>query len=183
MKSISRDVVIIGAGISGSSTAIYLTRHGIKPLIVDEALFPRETVGEGLSPAVGGYLKDLGVLDDIVASEYVQKKVSFQLVSPLGHTAYTKVDFTKKHYKDGLHDFPFGFNVRRKYFDYIFFNKAKSLGAEIWEETRVTNLRQEQDCISGIFVEKKNGEKIDIQEDKFSRRFFSVGYFELSSGT
>jgi 2-polyprenyl-6-methoxyphenol hydroxylase-like FAD-dependent oxidoreductase len=79
-KTEKHEIVIIGAGISGCSTAIRLLKQGIKPLLIDKATFPRDTVGEGLSAAIGPYLMDLGILDDILACPHVVKKRSIQLL-------------------------------------------------------------------------------------------------------
>ena len=58
------DVVIAGAGVAGSATAIHLARRGRKVLLVDRSAFPRrKACGEGLFPAGVRELGDLGVLD------------------------------------------------------------------------------------------------------------------------
>jgi geranylgeranyl reductase family protein len=45
------DVLVVGAGPAGSSTAYHLARHGVDVLMVDKAVFPREKVcGDGLTP-------------------------------------------------------------------------------------------------------------------------------------
>ncbi len=38
---IERDVIIVGGGPAGSSCAWRLARHGVKPLVLDRASFPR----------------------------------------------------------------------------------------------------------------------------------------------
>lgn len=68
-----REVVIVGAGVSGSSTAIRLLKQGIRPLMIDKAIFPREVVGEGLSPVICEYLKELDVLEEINQGGFLKK--------------------------------------------------------------------------------------------------------------
>ncbi len=61
------DVVIVGAGPGGSTTAHYLAREGVDVLLLDQADFPREkTCGDGLTPRALGVLADLGALDDLL---------------------------------------------------------------------------------------------------------------------
>ena len=45
------DVIIVGAGPSGSATAAYLAMAGLDVLLLEKAAFPREKVcGDGLTP-------------------------------------------------------------------------------------------------------------------------------------
>ena len=133
-----RDVVILGAGVSGSSTAIRLCAAGIRPLVIDKASFPRDTIGEALSPAVYPYLEELGLIDVINSGEPFVKKTSFELVAPDGTTSYTHIDLTKAPYNEGRHQSPWGFNCRRRHFDMAFVERARAVGADVRLETTVT---------------------------------------------
>jgi flavin-dependent dehydrogenase len=56
------DVVIVGAGLAGSSLAIALARQGREVVLLDRSRFPREKAcGEGLMPAGVAVLDRLGV--------------------------------------------------------------------------------------------------------------------------
>jgi geranylgeranyl reductase family protein len=58
------DVLVVGAGPSGSGTATWLARHGIDVLLSDAAVFPRDkTCGDGLTPRAIGELERLGLGD------------------------------------------------------------------------------------------------------------------------
>ena len=58
------DVLIVGAGIAGSSLAILLGRQGINVELFERGHFPREKAcGEGIMPAGVGVLERLGVAD------------------------------------------------------------------------------------------------------------------------
>jgi flavin-dependent dehydrogenase len=63
MKSdVVGDVVIVGAGIAGSSLAIALARQGREVVLLDRSRFPREKAcGEGLMPAGVASLDRLGI--------------------------------------------------------------------------------------------------------------------------
>ncbi|PES61476.1 hypothetical protein CN507_29220 [Bacillus cereus] len=162
MKIQHKEVIIVGAGVSGSSTAIRLLKEGIKPLMIDKAIFPREVVGEGLSPIICGYLEELDVLDEINQGTFM-KKSSLQLVSPSGYKSYAAVDFDKDIYKDKVHSSPWGFNVRRKDFDMVLFNKAKKLGAEILEGTSLKEvLTDEEGVINGVVICGEDGIDTEI---------------------
>lgn len=64
----SCDVLVIGAGPSGSACAQMLARGGLQVLLVDQQDFPRDKVcGDGLIPDAHAALKRLGVYDEVAA--------------------------------------------------------------------------------------------------------------------
>jgi flavin-dependent dehydrogenase len=63
-----RDVIIVGAGLAGSSMAAALARAGWDVLLVERDRLPRHKVcGEFLSPEAQGSLARLGLLDEVAA--------------------------------------------------------------------------------------------------------------------
>ena len=61
-QRLAADVLIIGAGPSGSAAAISLARCGVDVLLVDQQVFPREKVcGDALIPDALAALESLGV--------------------------------------------------------------------------------------------------------------------------
>jgi geranylgeranyl reductase family protein len=56
------DVVVVGAGPAGSTTAAYLARSGLDVLLLEKTRFPREKVcGDGLTPRAVKALVSLGI--------------------------------------------------------------------------------------------------------------------------
>jgi geranylgeranyl reductase family protein len=67
------DVIIVGAGPAGVSTALYAKRRGVSVLLVDKRRFPRDKIcGDGISTKSMGYLRDLGILDEVRAQSHEQ---------------------------------------------------------------------------------------------------------------
>ncbi len=61
------DVIVVGAGVAGASSAILLGREGYRVLLVDRAVFPRhKTCGEGIMPEGVRILGALGVLPAVL---------------------------------------------------------------------------------------------------------------------
>ncbi|MGA8296486.1 MAG: geranylgeranyl reductase family protein [Acidimicrobiales bacterium] len=64
------EVLVVGAGPSGSSTAYWLAEAGFDVVVVEKKHFPREkTCGDGLTPRAVRQLKDMG-LEDALAGHH-----------------------------------------------------------------------------------------------------------------
>ncbi|HEY0699260.1 MAG TPA: geranylgeranyl reductase family protein [Micromonospora sp.] len=56
------DVIVVGAGPGGSTTAYHLAQHGLRVLMLEKTEFPREKVcGDGLTPRATKQLLRLGI--------------------------------------------------------------------------------------------------------------------------
>jgi geranylgeranyl reductase family protein len=59
---LTADVIIVGAGPGGATTATYLARAGLDVLLLEKTIFPREKVcGDGLTPRAVKQLINLGI--------------------------------------------------------------------------------------------------------------------------
>jgi len=58
----SADVIVVGAGPAGSSTAFHLAQAGLDVLLLEKSIFPREKVcGDGLTPRAVKQLVAMGI--------------------------------------------------------------------------------------------------------------------------
>ena len=58
----SADVIVVGAGPAGSSTAFHLAQAGLDVLLLEKSHFPREKVcGDGLTPRAVKQLVGMGI--------------------------------------------------------------------------------------------------------------------------
>ena len=67
------DVIVIGGGPAGSTTAALVAEHGHRVLLLERAQFPRFQIGESLMPGTYWSFKRLGVLDKLRKSAFVKK--------------------------------------------------------------------------------------------------------------
>lgn len=118
------DVVIIGAGPSGSVSASLLHKQGLKVCVLEKQHFPRFVIGESLLP----YCMDILQEADLVDAVHSEK--SFQFKNGAAFTwgnRYTYFDFTDK--------FTAGpgttYQVRRGIFDKILIDETAKKGVEV----------------------------------------------------
>jgi flavin-dependent dehydrogenase len=148
------DVLVIGAGPSGTVAASIVNKSGFKVKIVEKLKFPRFVIGESLLPRCMEALEEAGFLDAI-------KKMGFQ--EKFG------AKFVKN---DQICDFNFsnqfskGWNwtwqVPRADFDKTLADTVESMGVEVSYETTVTHI-EFNNSDSVTTVEDKNGNKSQIE--------------------
>jgi flavin-dependent dehydrogenase len=73
MREKECDVLIIGAGPSGSTSAALVRKAGYSPLIVEKESFPRFVIGESLLPRCMDLLEQAGMLEAVRARGYMVK--------------------------------------------------------------------------------------------------------------
>jgi menaquinone-9 beta-reductase len=68
------DVIVVGAGPGGSAAAYHMARHGLRVLMLEKTVFPREKVcGDGLTPRATRQLIRMGV-DTSAKAGWLQNK-------------------------------------------------------------------------------------------------------------
>lgn len=118
-----RQVVIIGAGPSGSTAAALLLKQGIDVLVVEKAQFPRFSIGESLLPACMEVVEEAGMTDAVQAAGFQFKNgAAFRKQG-----VYTEFDFTDK-FTPGPGT---TFQVQRANFDKVLADSAAEQGVEI----------------------------------------------------
>jgi geranylgeranyl reductase family protein len=143
------EVIVVGGGPAGASTAHSLARAGVDVLVLDRAKFPRDkTCAEYLSPQASRILSDMNVLDEIERSGPAHL-AGMRVRAPDGH--YADGEFASTH---GFHPFrDYGLAVRRTILDEIVLNGARAAGARVEELTRVTDVTKDQTGrVSGVTV-------------------------------
>lgn len=128
------DVVVIGAGPGGASTAAFLARSGLRVILLDKFEFPRDkTCGDALSPAALHILGALGLADELRQSGYRVDEVA--ITSPEGLTV-----------KAPIPDHPVypahGFVVPRFLLDNLILNASLLAGSEFQGGTHVHSIER-----------------------------------------
>ena len=127
------DVLVIGGGPAGSTTAALLAEKGYRVVLLEKARHPRFHIGESLLPANLRIFEQLGVADEIRDIGMVKRGAEF--ISPVhDHTeSFVFADAWDK-------SMPSAYQVRRSEFDHILIRNAARKGAEVIEGCRVRNV-------------------------------------------
>ena len=136
------DVIVVGAGVAGSSASYYLAKAGHKVLMLDKCKFPREKIcGDTVTPRGVRVLEDMGVVQKLEGRFKETRGV--KIYSSKGGCSVT--DFPA--YKDYPRR---GFVVPRIELDEILKNHASQAGVHFLEHSPVTDVVMESGRVAGV---------------------------------
>ncbi|HEY3265000.1 MAG TPA: geranylgeranyl reductase family protein [Actinomycetota bacterium] len=147
------DVLVVGAGPGGSTTAYHLARAGVDVLLVERSAFPREKVcGDGLTPRAVNALIRMGV--DVADPGFERheglriysRKVRLELPWPT------------------LREYPgYGLMRTRAELDELLARRAEKAGAELRERTEAVAPILEGGWVTGATVRSANDDAEPIE--------------------
>jgi len=153
MKSANQhyDVIIVGGGPAGSSTAIHLAQHDINVLLVEQKKFPRAKLcGEFISPECIPHFERLGVAADMQLSQPAQ----------ITETVF----YSRKGKRIVVPSWWFGgstaLGLSRSEMDNNLLCRARTLGVSVLEETTIIGLIEEQGSVRGLRLKTSNVEGV-----------------------
>jgi geranylgeranyl reductase family protein len=122
------DVIVVGAGPGGSTTAFHLARHGLNVLLLEKTEFPREKVcGDGLTPRAVKQLVKLGIGHEQEKGWLYNKGLRV-----IGGGVRLELDWPE------LASYPnYGLTRTRLDFDELLATRAVEVGARLRSSTRV----------------------------------------------
>lgn len=148
------DVIVVGGGPAGASSAYFLVRAGARVLILDRARFPRaKPCAEYLSPQASRILSEMGALGavDRAGAAHLTGMV---VRAPNGATL--RGDFVAAHGFRAFRDR--GLALRRIALDPILLDRARAAGAEVREGAQVCDLvRDASGRVTGVRVLRSSG--------------------------
>ncbi len=123
MRHEQTEILIIGAGPSGSVAAGLLRQQGRQVLVIEKEQFPRFSIGESLLPQSMEYIEAAGFLQDVVEAGFQYKNgAAFQRGEK-----QTQFDFRDKFSRG----WGTTYQVQRADFDHVLAKAAEKAGAEV----------------------------------------------------
>lgn len=124
------DVLIIGAGPSGSVAAALLAQKGYDVLVLERQVFPRFSIGESLLANSMQMLAEAGMSDAVFRCGFQYKNGAAFVCDEL----YSDFNFVDK----VTEGYPHTFQVPRAEFDHVLINEAARYGAKVRYEVEIT---------------------------------------------
>ena len=153
------DVLIIGAGPAGTSTAAILAEYGHRVIVLEREKFPRYHIGESLIPFCFGPLERLGMIPKLRESAFV-KKYSVCFVQPDGR-ASQPFYFFNRYDRETIAQ---SWQVVRSEFDQMMVEHARERGATVREQVTVKSLVRDADGrVLGVTATDSTGETVEIR--------------------
>ena len=144
------DVIVVGGGPAGASTAWHLARSGVATTLVDRARFPRDKpCAEYLSPEASRILEAMGAMPAIDAAR--PARLNGMIVrSPGGYAM--RGDFSGAHGYRG--HAPHGLALPRRTLDAIVLDRARAAGVNVVEGAKVLDVERDANgAASGVALE------------------------------
>ena len=152
------EILVVGGGPAGASTAWHLAQSGVDVTLVDRAHFPRDKpCGEYLSPEGSRILESMGALQ-LVEQAGATQLSGMAIKTPSGATI--RGEFAASHGFRGFRDC--GLALRRTVLDKIVLDRARSAGVNVIEGAKVERLMVSADGTCTGAVIRHEGEVHDV---------------------
>ncbi|MFA5631146.1 MAG: NAD(P)/FAD-dependent oxidoreductase [Porticoccaceae bacterium] len=117
------DVAIIGAGPSGAIAAALLRQHGLRVTVLEQATFPRFSIGESLLPQCMEFVHEAGMAQAVDRAGFQYKN---------GAAFVRNGDYATFDFRDKFSSGPgTTYQVQRADFDHLLADQAAATGAEV----------------------------------------------------
>lgn len=143
MNEYQTDILIVGGGPAGSTTALYLSQLGFDITLIEKKKFPRETLcGEFLSKEVTDVLKELNIFNDFISLK-PNKLTSFRAVDESGIELKSELSFD-------------AYAMKRSIFDSFLLEKAKARNVKVIQPAEVLSITKSRSGFISDIVDDFN---------------------------
>jgi flavin-dependent dehydrogenase len=154
------DVLVIGGGPGGATTAMFLLREGIKPIVLEQETFPRFHIGESMTGEAGQVLRRLGLEENMSRAKY-PVKYGVKVYGSEGVNAwFIPVAARTPDWKQVPGT---TWQVRRSHFDGMMLEEASARGANVVRGKAVKPLLGKAGGVRGVTMRWPDGSHEDIE--------------------
>jgi 2-polyprenyl-6-methoxyphenol hydroxylase-like FAD-dependent oxidoreductase len=160
-------VLVVGAGLAGSSTALFLAHRGIDVLLVERhpgtSIHPRAT---GQFPRTMELLRVAGVTDEIMAASYgLGTGLTIKVAESVRGTVFHTISRGNQDLDTAaITPAPFGM-ASQDQVEPILLAKAEQHGANIRFDTEVVSFDQDPDGVTARLLDRQNGRLTTVRAD------------------
>ncbi|MCP2168069.1 2-polyprenyl-6-methoxyphenol hydroxylase [Goodfellowiella coeruleoviolacea] len=161
-------VLVVGAGLAGLSTAMFLARRGIRPLVLERhqgtSIHPK---ANGQNPRTMELLRIGGVADEVLAASY--GTINDSLVIKVAESLHGRVFHSIVHSQQDM-DFstaspaPWGMATQDRV-EPILLRQAEKLGARVWFDTEVVSVEQDGTGVTARVLDRPTGRLSTVRAD------------------
>ncbi len=152
-ETIDTEVAIVGAGPAGTTCAIHLANKGIKCVLIDKAVFPRDKIcGDAISGNAVYELEKLGIHFPEAFSNFEEKihTSGIKFIAPSGRSLYLKMKKVRKGFSHA------GYVSSRMCYDHFLYEQAaKHSLIRIIHGTTVNEVKSYVDCLE-LYTKEEN---------------------------
>jgi geranylgeranyl reductase family protein len=146
------DVLVVGGGPAGASTAYWLAEAGHDVVVVERKTFPRDkTCGDGLTPRAVKQLSDMG-LEEAIARDHHR----FDGLRAVAHGITLELQWPE-HPVYPSH----GYVVRRRDLDQLVAEHAVKSGATLWQGAEAVAPVIERGFVGGAQIKRKETGRVE----------------------
>jgi len=142
------DVIVVGAGPAGAAAAYYMAKDGLKVIVLEQAIFPRDKVcGDFVSPGSLGELTKMGIatLEAFQETHTVDYATIYLSGKPLVAGTFPLVEDMPRYSRV----------IPRRVLDSLILQAARKAGATVLEGTRLVNFVVQKDWVTVVAAQKE----------------------------
>lgn len=158
-ETMKTQVVVIGAGPGGTSSAIFLAQKGIESIIIEKDQFPRFHIGESMTGECGETVRKLG-LGEAIKDIRCTIKHNTIVYGQEGKNSF-RIPVMKRN-KAGKLEKSTTWQVRRSDFDKLLLDQAQAVGVRYLYGKAMKVLFQEDGTPYGVEVRQEDGTLVDV---------------------
>lgn len=144
------EVIIIGGGPAGSVAGCYLSRAGVRNIVLEKTMHPRPHVGESLVPSTVRIFDEIGFLPVMEEQKFSRKYGA--VWHPPKRRGELAIEFAEFPQDDIKQDYTY--HVDRATFDHLLLQHARDLGSRVIQGVGVKEvLFDVDDYAKGVMVD------------------------------